>query len=239
MSAEIRAVLFDKDGTLIDYAATWVPTNWLVARRVAGGDEGLAGTLLAAGGHDPETDAVRPHSVLSAGSASDLARLWSPLLGGRDVSALTEVIDQGFLDGVAASMTTVCDLEPLLSFLRGAGLVLGVATSDSEAAARHNLALLELEHHFPFVCGYDSGHGEKPGPGMIEAFCRAVDLPAAAVAMVGDSYHDLEMARAAGAGLAVGVLTGPAERGELETQADVVIADVRGLPSILDLPGFQ
>ena len=57
--------------------------------------------------------------------------------------------------------------------------------------------------------------------------------------MVGDSYHDLEMARAAGAGLAVGVLTGPAERGELETQADVVIADVRGLPSILDLPGFQ
>ena len=235
MSVGIRAVLFDKDGTLIDYAATWVPTNWLVARRVAGGDEELAGRLLIAGGHDPETDEVRPHSPLSAGSANDIARLWSPMLGGRDLSELTGVIDQGFIDGVAASMATVCDLDPLLGALRAAGLLLGVATSDSEAAALHNLSILELQHHFPFVCGYDSGHGEKPGPGMIEAFCEAVGVPPAAVAMVGDSHHDLEMARAAGAGLAVGVLTGPADRAELETLADVVIPDVRGLLSILGI----
>ena len=70
---------------------------------------------------------------------------------------------------------------------------------------------------------------------MIEAFCGAVGVPPAAVAMVGDSHHDLEMARAAGAGLAVGVLTGPADRAELETLADVVIPDVRGLLSILGI----
>jgi phosphoglycolate phosphatase len=50
--------------------------------------------------------------------------------------------------------------------------------------------------------------------------------------MVGDNRHDLEMARAGGAGLAIGVLSGT---GTLETLAP--IADVV-LDSVADLPGF-
>ena len=52
MSA-IRAILFDKDGTIIDYWKTWVPINREVALFAAGGDPLLADELLCAGGHDP------------------------------------------------------------------------------------------------------------------------------------------------------------------------------------------
>ena len=50
--------------------------------------------------------------------------------------------------------------------------------------------------------------------------------------MVGDNRHDLEMARAGGAGLAVGVLSGTGTRETLAPMADVI------LDSIADLPGY-
>jgi len=50
--------------------------------------------------------------------------------------------------------------------------------------------------------------------------------------MVGDSRHDLDCARAAGA-IAVAVLSGPAERGALEPHADFVIEHIGDLPGLL------
>ena len=54
----IRGILFDKDGTIIDYARTWVPLNREAANFAAGGDVALAAELLRAHGQDPDTDAV-------------------------------------------------------------------------------------------------------------------------------------------------------------------------------------
>jgi phosphoglycolate phosphatase len=53
------------------------------------------------------------------------------------------------------------------------------------------------------------------------------------IAMVGDNLHDLETAHAAGAGLAVGVLSGNSPREALESHADVVLDSVAGLPELL------
>ena len=51
--------------------------------------------------------------------------------------------------------------------------------------------------------------------------------------MIGDNLHDIAMARAAGAGAALGVLTGNSSRGHLAPHADVVLASIRDLPSWL------
>ncbi len=88
-----------------------------------------------------------------------------------------------------------------------------------------------------FVCGYDSGFGHKPGPGMVQEFCRATELKAEQVAVVGDSPHDLDMARAAGAGLAVGVLTGVSPRELLLQHADLVLDSIADLETALEIPG--
>jgi phosphoglycolate phosphatase len=69
----IRGILFDKDGTLIDYWRTWLPINREVASCAAGGDPLLAAELLARNGHDPATDRVTAGSVLAAGSVDDIA----------------------------------------------------------------------------------------------------------------------------------------------------------------------
>jgi phosphoglycolate phosphatase len=51
--------------------------------------------------------------------------------------------------------------------------------------------------------------------------------------MVGDNLHDLEMARAAGAGLRIGVLTGTGTREELAPHADLCLASIAELPDAL------
>ena len=51
----IRGVLFDKDGTLIDFFATWSTAYEQAAHDTAGGDVALAEKLLALGGRDPVT----------------------------------------------------------------------------------------------------------------------------------------------------------------------------------------
>ena len=79
------------------------------------------------------------------------------------------------------------------------------------------------------------GHGAKPTPGQLLAFCALTGIPPGECAMIGDSTHDLDSGRAAGMA-AVGVLTGLASRAELAPHADVVLDDVGALPAWLGLP---
>ena len=85
---------------------------------------------------------------------------------------------------------------------------------------------------FDFVAGYDSGYGAKPEPAMLLAFCRDSGIPADRTLMVGDSTFDLIAGSRAGM-RTVGVLTGMASAAELVPYANVVIADIGELPSVL------
>ena len=67
-AATISGILFDKDGTLLDYAKSWIPVNYELARIAAAGDADLSRKLLIAGGMDPDTGHVTPDSLLAAGN---------------------------------------------------------------------------------------------------------------------------------------------------------------------------
>lgn len=85
---------------------------------------------------------------------------------------------------------------------------------------------------FDFVAGYDSGYGAKPDPTMLLAFCNDSGIDASQTLMVGDSLFDLLAGCRAGM-RTVGVLTGMAEAAELAPYADLVLADIGELPSVL------
>jgi phosphoglycolate phosphatase len=230
MPPAIRAVLFDKDGTLFDFHRTWVPAYEAMARQVAGMDGERADRLLELAGRDAVTGRIHPESILGAGTPAQLAALWAAATSASDAVALLRLIEH---HAAHAETAPVTDLPRLLTRLRGRGLALGLATMDSEDAARRHLRTFEAHDLFDFICGYDSGHGLKPEAGMVHAFCAATGVPAAAVAVVGDTLHDLAMARAAAAGLAVGVLTGASLREALEPHADHVLASIEELESVL------
>lgn len=229
----IRAILFDKDGTLFDYEKSWGAVNRAAARLAARGDEALAATLLAIGGVDPASGRTRPGSPLAAGSTREIAEAWVEANSPYEASALTTDLD-GLFTRSAAHAVPVTDLDALMGRLTARGLVLGIASSDSEGAVRTTLRAFGLERHVRCAIGYDSGFGAKPGPGMVHGFAAATGIAPAEMAVVGDNLHDMEMARAGGAGLRIGVLTGTGSRADLATLADICLPSIADLEQALD-----
>lgn len=229
----MRAILFDKDGTLLDFEATWGPLFRTMALDLAGGDADRARAMLLAGGIDPLTGRARAGSVLGAGTTAEIVDLWFPELGGADYAAMVRRIDATFHDHGAVHSVPVAGADTVLDRLAAQGLVLGVATNDATRAAIASLGLHGLARHFHTIIGYDAVPRRKPFPDMVHAFAAATGIAPADTAIVGDNRHDLDMARAAGAGLAVGVLTGNSAREDLEGHADVVLASIRELPDWL------
>ena len=86
---------------------------------------------------------------------------------------------------------------------------------------------------FDAAYGYDGVANPKPAPDAVYAFCDLTGLKPSQIAMVGDNRHDLQMARAGGVGLAVGVLSGTGTRESLAQLADVVLDSVADLPAFL------
>ncbi len=238
----VKGILFDKDGTLLDYYATWMPANREAALTVAEGDETLGQRLMLAGGYDPHTDRIRTGSALAAGSNWEIAQCWSLALNGhrfhKPVEAILRVVDEVFERNGRDAASPVTDLVPFLANLRRRELTLGVATNDSKKGAQRSLGRFGVIGMFDFLAGYDSGYGAKPGPGLVQGFCSSTGLDAADVMVVGDNLHDIEMGRAANVGTVVGVLTGTSLREELEGHADHVLESIVDLESLLTgVPG--
>ncbi|MGI9521004.1 MAG: HAD family hydrolase [Hyphomicrobiaceae bacterium] len=228
----ISAILFDKDGTLIDYHRTWTSINYDAALLAARGDPQLANRLLVIGGWDAITQRVAANSALAAGTTFEIATLWSKHGSEFDVVELTEAIDQKFSRGMINAVP-VTELEPLFSNLKDRGLMLGIASSDSAAAVDAFAKQYKLIGYLDFSAGYDSGHGIKPGPGMLLAFCDAVGCDPSETVVVGDNHHDMAMAESGGSGLRIAVLTGTGSRAELEPHSDRCIESIECLPEIL------
>jgi phosphoglycolate phosphatase len=230
---DIRGILFDKDGTLFDYHQTWMPLNHQAAMVAARGDQSLANTLLVNGGWDAGTDRVASGSLLAACTNHEIAESWADQIGGWDVEDLAHIISSHFNEGGVDSAVPVTDLAPLLASLRDEGYKLGVATSDSERGAMGMLGRFGVVDHLDFISGYDSGHGPKPTPGMVYAFCETCGIKPVDAIMVGDNWHDVETGRNAGVAFTVGVLTGTSTREELEGVADHVLDSIDELGALL------
>jgi phosphoglycolate phosphatase len=227
----VAGVLFDKDGTLISFEDTWGPATLAVMRSLARGDAGLLRAQAELLHFSLEHERFLPTSPLIAGSSQSYGRLWAEALGRTDLAALKLEIDLLTAVESLKSLTPIGRPLEALAALEAMGLRLGLATNDSEASARRQIDALGLTGKIEFVAGYDSGHGSKPDPGMILAFARHLDVEPSRIAMVGDTVHDLDCARAAGA-VAVAVLSGPAGREVLEPHADHVVEDIAALPAL-------
>ena len=232
-ATRIRGLLFDKDGTLLDFQQSWSRAYNELCLDLCGGDREAATAMLAAGGMELATGHCRSGSVLAAGNTIDIAAFWYPMLSGAEMKAMIDRIDLAFhANGIRYSVM-LPGVAETLEALAGTGLVMGVATSDSTAATKAALVALGIAHHLPHVFGYDSVARPKPAADIVHSFCAAIGAEPREVAVIGDNPHDLEMARSAGAGVALGVLSGNSAMDDLAPLADAVLGSIRDLPAWL------
>lgn len=225
----IDALVFDKDGTLFDFASTWGAFGTAVLMRLSEGDEARAAELGQVIGFDLEKQSYSEDSIVIAGTTDEVAEALFSRLDGWSRTELVQTLNVASANAPQVEAVT---LVPFLKSLKASGKKLGVATNDGEMPAKRHLASVGVDAYFDFIAGYDSGHGFKPGPGQLIAFSQHVGVEPARIAMVGDSLHDLEAGRAAGMAT-IGVLTGMAGPEVLAPLADVVLPDIGHIPAWL------
>lgn len=234
MSAPLEAIVFDKDGVIIDFERTWAPALKSFARVMAAGDDDREREYLAAAGYDAASGGFTPGSIWAAGNTLDLVEAWA---GDGDSQARARLGRRLEAHCAGFEQTPIIpgeELHDLFSDLRARGLKLAMATNDASASARRALEGLAIDGFFDCVVGYDSVANPKPAPDPLLAVCDWFGMAPERVAMVGDNAHDADMARAAGAGVVIGVLSGNGGRAELAPLVDHLIETIAELPALVD-----
>ena len=235
MRRPVKAILFDKDGTLIDFNGTWFALYHKLSMEVANGDMELASELLVRGGYDPAGHTFLAGSELAAGTTPGIVRLWLPDAPDGEIDAWCQRLNRACLEDGPLAAVPVDGLEETLLLLHGAGIKLAVVTNDLEQAAENTMQRFGVRHLFSAVLGYDSVPDPKPAAGPVLKFCRDHDCHPSEVLVIGDNGHDIEMARNANAGFAIGVMTGTGTREVLSQGSDAVLDSIADLPEWLGL----
>jgi phosphoglycolate phosphatase len=230
---KFKAILFDKDGTLIDFAGTWFALYERLALEVAGGNTLEAARLMDIGGYDAKRGAFKAGSEMAAGTTSGLVKLWTNHQSGDVFDRWKARLDEAFTSEGPQFAVAISGLEATLSHLHGSDLALAVVTNDVELAARRTVQKLEVEHFFSAVIGYDSVPNPKPAADPVHLACKLLSISPHETVVVGDNLHDIEMARNAGAGAAIAVLTGTTSREDFGDHPDAILESIANLPDWL------
>ena len=225
----VDGLLFDKDGTLFDFHATWSVWAYQIIRELSNGEPLLMASLAKSMDYDLVERRFRPDSTVIAGTGRQTAQCVCDALPEKEIEEIERYLLNSSLN---APLKPPVDLASYFKALSGMGLSLGVMTNDAEAAAISQLDYFGVSEYFDFIAGFDSGYGAKPEPDPLLAFADSVELQPEKVAMVGDSIHDLIAGKAAGM-QTIAVLTGAATAEVLMPYSDIVLPDIGHIPNWL------
>lgn len=226
-------VVFDKDGTLIDFNFMWA--SWIVelAQRLERAtDHPLSELLYHTMGYDAANARVvagGPLAVFTMNTLRDMTTdlVWRLGFSRADAERITARV--WFVPDPAAMARPVADLKHIFSTLHARGFRLAVATSDDRAPTLATLDALDVAQFIDAIVCADDGLANKPAPDMLLHLCHTLGVSAAQTVMVGDAVADLEMGRNARVARVIGVTTGLTDAGQLAPRADFIVHSIADL----------
>lgn len=229
----IDLVIFDKDGTLIEFHAMW--SAWAVTLAddlEAATDQAIRDPLYAMLGYDAASGRAVGGGRLAATPMARIRETTAVVLGDAGVAkdAIEPALEAAWHapDPVALARP-ITDLGALFEALRASGRRIAVATTDDREPTLRTLAALGLVGSVDAVACADDGVPVKPAGDMVVHICDQVGTKPDRTAVVGDSIADLSMGRAAGVARCYGVLTGVGTTADLAPLADEVLDSVADL----------
>jgi pyrophosphatase PpaX len=192
----IRTVLFDLDGTLIDSVRLILDSYH---------------HTLATHGLPPRTDEEWLEGVGTPLSAQFAT--WQETDGMLD--ALIATYREYNLKHHDRMVTAYPGVVDVVRVLKEDGVATGLVTSKNRSGALRGLTLARLESLMDVLVCADEVENPKPHPEPVEKAVRLLGSDPATTVYVGDSIHDMRSGRAAGVRTAA-VLWGPFGRSHLE-----------------------
>ncbi|MDU5323509.1 MAG: HAD family hydrolase [Peptoniphilus harei] len=217
----IKAILFDKDGTLLEYTEGWVDSivEFLEEKTI---DEDKKKKLFKEIGIR-EDGGVEENSILSSETAMDLAIIFSKYLD-EDLNEIYRELDDHLLNYLKKNnkfIRETCDLRKLFEALRDRGILIGIFTSDNYRQAKYSMDYLGLDSFIDFYAAADI-YKKKPNKESLEVFKKKYSLEDQEIIIVGDSRVDMVFGEGT---VKVGVLCGTGSREMLAKYTDNIIDD--------------
>lgn len=228
-----EAIIFDKDGTLIDFDAMW--GGWVIylaeqLHQLSGLN--VRDALCLAMGYDDANKKVLATGKLAATPMHLLYRLTVEVmqaLGLSETDAEKVVADGWCIPDPVILAKPFTDTRALFSSIHELKIKIGIATTDDRAPTQAMIEAFDIEEYISTMVCSDDGVKAKPAPDMVLTICERMKIDPAKAMVIGDTIPDLKMARAAGAGLVVGVLKGVSNAKDLAPFADILIESVDDL----------
>lgn len=237
---KVDAIIFDKDGTLIDFDAFWVAVSVKalqdVLKRVKREDVPVLTLLTALGVQDGVTDA---DSVLCKGTYKQIGEIVHNILKENGCDYDVAEVEKFVLDGYnqnaeAGEVQPTCpDLKETLMSLKNRNIKLAVVTTDNERITRTCLTKLGVMDLFDAIYTDDGKTPTKPHPFCALDFCRSFGVEKENAVMVGDTLTDVAFARNAGIAV-IGLAKNEQNKSLLTSRADVVVEKISDILSVLD-----
>lgn len=218
MNGNVKFIVFDWDGTLMDSEAQIVSC--------------LHASIADLGLPPMSDDTVK--DVIGLG----LREAVEALVPGQDADfrqAFVEAYRRHWFASDGSSL--FAGVREVLDSLRAQGFLLGIATGKARQGLLRVLAQTGLAEHFDATrCADETA--SKPHPRMLLELIAETGVTAAQTLMVGDTEYDMAMATSAGAGK-VAVRTGVHSEERLRRHDPLVcLDDVTGLPAWMSAYGL-
>ncbi|MGH0431052.1 HAD family hydrolase [Bacillus mycoides] len=233
-----KAIIFDKDGTLIQLDSVW----YKIVHRVL---DDIFQTypnekskrddyLTIIGMNDNNFEST---SLLACRTNYFIAAAWYSLLENQHVNK------EDFIQNVCLlfkKYSTADDLvftevegaKETLRYLKDNEYIIGVVTADDVDAAIHSLKMTELYDYVDFLGADDGVNRTKPESDFYHMFKEKFSLTEEDVLMVGDTLTDVTFARNSNIKV-VGVLSGASRKEDLEGKADYILDSMKDISKIL------
>lgn len=226
----MRTIIFDKDGTLINFNKLWIPWIRNNISRLNLESETDVLKIYKSIGVDPINQKLSDDSLLSHASLSVIR------------SSVADIIGNDKMINWSDDFSTECQYVPIIrnikevfDFLKLKNeFRLVLSTNDSEKGAKKCLKELEIDYYFDLIVGYDScGFTSKPDSKNILKICDILETEPRKSIMISDTSSDMIMAKKSGS-KGVGVLSGIGKYEELRLAgSSFIIRDISEIPTLL------
>lgn len=227
-------VIFDKDGTLIDFQHMWGRWASNFALRVSTMiDDDVQVAITTAFGYDVTTQRIDPRGALAIASMATMQQMVVRVIAHRCASparALQIVQAAWQPPDPTREAQPLADLVQLFTAIHARGANIAIATADDRAPTIATMRHLGLHTMIQaYACADDVGVAPKPAPDKILAVCRTVGVAPAQALMIGDTPADMQMGRNAGVLAQIGVTSGLSSHADLAPLASWTMATVADL----------
>ena len=221
------AIIFDKDGTLIDFNVMW--GNWtlqLADRLQASVGLDIRQALCDRYGYDMARRKVLSDGNLTCTPMWRLRELMIEVvasLGMPVAEASCAVAKAWHVPEPVTLARPFTDIQKLFTNIHRLGIKIAIATTDDRDPTQALLEAFRVKDMVTTMVCADDGIKVKPAPDMVTAICQRMNVRPRNVMVVGDTVADLQMARSAEVGYVIGVLSGVGSLAHLTPLADILI----------------